>query len=155
MLVQLHRAVGSASCKSSRSRRCNAIAVPFARPGALAFPVAAAGGFFNVVAAFASRIAVSAAASTTRATRVLLLAVANAFGRVSFAAIASFLAALVGPFAGHSLSRYAQAMSCLARWRLAVMVSASSRSNYVSKPTAGDGLQSFRPLPAGSGLTRR
>jgi hypothetical protein len=29
------------------------------------------------------------------------------------------------------------------------------RSNYVSKPTAGDGLQSFRPLPAGSGLTRR
>ena len=29
------------------------------------------------------------------------------------------------------------------------------RANYVSKPTAGDGLQSFRPLPAGSGLTRR
>jgi hypothetical protein len=28
-------------------------------------------------------------------------------------------------------------------------------SNYVSKPTAGDGLQSFRLLPAGSGLTRR
>jgi hypothetical protein len=27
--------------------------------------------------------------------------------------------------------------------------------NYVSKPTAGDGLQSFGPLPAGSGLTRR
>jgi hypothetical protein len=27
--------------------------------------------------------------------------------------------------------------------------------NYVSKPTAGDGLQSFRLLPAGSGLTRR
>jgi hypothetical protein len=29
------------------------------------------------------------------------------------------------------------------------------RSNYVSKPTAGDGLQLFRLLPAGSGLTRR
>jgi hypothetical protein len=29
------------------------------------------------------------------------------------------------------------------------------RSNYVSKPTAGDGLQSFQLLPAGSGLTRR
>jgi hypothetical protein len=29
------------------------------------------------------------------------------------------------------------------------------RSNCVSKPTAGDGLQSFRLLPAGSGLTRR
>ena len=28
-------------------------------------------------------------------------------------------------------------------------------SNYVSKPTAGDGLQSFRLLSAGSGLTRR
>jgi hypothetical protein len=27
------------------------------------------------------------------------------------------------------------------------------KSNYVSKPTAGDGLQSFRLLPAGSGLT--
>jgi hypothetical protein len=27
--------------------------------------------------------------------------------------------------------------------------------NYVSKPTAGDGLQLFRLLPAGSGLTRR
>jgi hypothetical protein len=39
--------------------------------------------------------------------------------------------------------------------RLAVMSSVSSRSNYVSKPTAGDGLQSFRLLPAGSGLTRR
>jgi hypothetical protein len=113
--VQLHRAVGSASSKSSRSRRCSAIAVPFAGPGALAFPVAAAGGFFNVVAAFASRIAVSAAAPTTRATRLSLLAVANAFCRVSFAAIASLLAALVGPFAGYGPSRYAQALSCLYR----------------------------------------
>ena len=113
--MQLHRAVCSAPCKSSRSRRCNAIAVPFARPGALAFPVAAAAGFFNVIAAFASRFAVSAASSTNRAARVSLLAVANAFGRVSFAAIASFLAALVGPFAGHGPSRYAQALSCLYR----------------------------------------
>jgi hypothetical protein len=31
----------------------------------------------------------------------------------------------------------------------------AKRPNYVSKPTAGDGLQSFRLLPAGSGLTRR
>jgi hypothetical protein len=32
---------------------------------------------------------------------------------------------------------------------------ARSAANYVFKPTAGDGLQSFRLLPAGSGLTRR
>jgi hypothetical protein len=33
--------------------------------------------------------------------------------------------------------------------------SAASAPNYVFKPTAGDGLQLFRLLPAGSGLTRR
>jgi hypothetical protein len=46
-------------------------------------------------------------------------------------------------------------VSTVQQWSLNYVSVFAVGPNYVSKPTAGDGLQSFRLLPAGSGLTRR
>ena len=53
------------------------------------------------------------------------------------------------------LSRLIPQLLVVFRSALLAWSTRGAAPNYVSKPTAGDGLQSFRLLPAGSGLTRR